>query len=121
MKSIESIFESLGNCKDQCEWAKKTWDKLEKRCPLSLKVAFKAFYKARNQGFRESLEMEFSIELSMMIHYRYNFINGVRAKLNKKVFLDWMPAFLEDITEEMLEELFDNRDGLKLDLKFLDA
>jgi hypothetical protein len=87
---------------------------------LSLKVAFKAFYSAAKKTFRESLEMEFSIELSMMIHYRYNFLNGVRAKLMKKEFQDWMPAYLEDISEEMLEELFNNRDGLKLDLRFLD-
>jgi len=116
--TVEGIV--LGLKEHPSEWARKTLQKLIERCPLSLKVAFRAFNVGLRQSFREVLEMEFCLNMSMMLHYRYNFINGVRAKLRKKKFVDWVPAFLEEVSEEMVNEMFGNRDGLRLNLSFLD-
>ena len=71
-------------------------------------------------GLKECLEMEFNVEVSMMLYYRYNFAHGVTAKLRKDKSRQWIPARLEEVTEEMLDTLFANHHGLRLDLSFLD-
>ena len=64
--------------------------------------------------------MEFKIENSMMVHYRYNFLNGVNSKIKtKKIFNEWIPSELSQVSQEMVEELFTNKSGLYIDLSFL--
>ena len=56
----------------------------------------------------------------MMVHYRYNFLNGVNSKIKtKKIFNEWIPSELSQVSQEMVEELFTNKSGLYIDLSFL--
>ena len=69
---------------------------------------------------RECIEMEFVVENNMMVHYRHNFLNGVKAKLEKKNFLGWIPESLMMVSREMVDQCFENRTGMQLDLRFLE-
>lgn len=71
-------------------------------------------------SLREVLEMEYNIEMSMMVQWRYNFLNGVTTKLEKKKFTDWVPGEIEEVTQEMVNLIFDNPAGLRSDLRFID-
>lgn len=85
-------------------------------CPLSVKVSFVAFREASHLDFKQSLNMDYTLETKLMIAQNYNFQAGVKNYLSKKKVLPWKPETLEEIDELQVRNLFKVEDyKLKLD------
>ena len=87
------------------KFAKKTYDKLTKRCPMSLAITVELLKKAKTLSLKECLEMEF--QLCQNIVYRDDFNNGIEAvlvtKLNNPL---WNPNSIYDIGKIEIENFF---------------
>ena len=101
--NIHSIMKSLSN--SQLEFAKKTYESLIDRCPMSLAVTTELYNRAKTLSLKECLEMEF--QLSQKIVYREDFNNGVEAVLVSKTHKPkWHPKTINQISNEEIHELF---------------
>ncbi|CAG9311825.1 unnamed protein product [Blepharisma stoltei] len=119
VKSVEEVVERLKQ--NNSQWARETLTAINGMCPYSLKVAFQAFMSGKDMDLCECLEMEFNLEYHMMVHENYNFLTGARHKLKKQVNVPWMPASLEEVTNEMVGNAFFSPRGLRLRLKELNT
>jgi hypothetical protein len=63
--------------------------------------------------------MEYKIENSMIVHYRYNFLHGAESQLKKQTRRQWVPPDLAEVTPETLETIFKSPEGLRIDLSYL--
>ena len=116
--SLEGILAKLKT--HNSDWHTQTLAKLEKSCPLSLKVAFEVFHKCKDLTLKEVLEAEYRWESAMMVHLNYNFQTGVKYKLSKKKNPPWLPSTLEEVTSELLDSVLNNPQPLNIDLSKLD-
>ena len=102
---LNSIMKKLE--KSKSEFAKKTFDHLTKRCPMSLAITVELLSRAKKLSLKECLEMEF--QLSQHIVYRDDFNNGVEAILvTKKHNPTWNPESIHDIDIKEAKKLFQN-------------
>jgi enoyl-CoA hydratase len=117
-ESVEAILSRLdAESGMHAEWARETAAALRQRCPLSLKVTYRALREGREmESLKEDLEMEF--RLTSRFLRGDTLTEGVRAALidkdNKPV---WKPAALSDVTEEMVDAYFAPLGESELDLK----
>lgn len=87
-------------------FAKKTYDHLFNRCPMSLAVTTELLKRAEHLSLKECLKMEY--QLSQHIVYRNDFNEGVNNVLvNKKHNPKWNPSTINDINFKEVESLFD--------------
>lgn len=98
-------------------WAAETAAGLRERCPLSLKVTYRALREGRKmESLKEDLQMEFRVT-SRFLRGK-TLVEGVRAMLidkdNKPV---WHPADLSEVTDEMVDAYFVPLGDQELELK----
>ena len=100
---IHSILKILKQSK--LEFAKKNFDRLMNRCPMSLAVTVELLGRAKKLSLKECLEMEF--QLSQNVVYRDDFNNGVEAVLVTKTHNPtWYPKSIHDINYDEVKKLF---------------
>ena len=100
---IHSILKKLKQSK--LEFAKKKFDHLMNRCPMSLAVTVELLNRAKKLSLKECLEMEF--QLSQNVVYREDFNNGIEAVLITKTYNPtWNPKSIHDINYDEVKKLF---------------
>tara|TARA_Y100000590_G_scaffold202414_1_gene229901 strand:+ start:498 stop:1508 length:1011 start_codon:yes stop_codon:yes gene_type:complete len=101
---IFSIMNKLKKSKN--EYAKKLYDSLSNKCPMSLAVTTELYNRAKKLTLKECLEMEF--QLSQHIVYRNDFNNGVEAVLVSKTHKpEWEPKSIDKISKKEINSLFE--------------
>ena len=102
---IFKIFENLIN--NQSDFAKKTFEILNKKCPMSLGVSAKLINDAKGKSLKECLETEY--QLSQNVVYRDDFDNGVNSVLvTKDHNPKWSPSKITEINIEELNKYFES-------------
>ena len=100
---IHSILKKLKQSK--LEFAKKKFDHLMNRCPMSVAITVELLNRAKKLSLKECLEMEF--QLSQNVVYRDDFNNGVEAVLVTKTHNPtWYPKSIHDINYDEVKKLF---------------
>ena len=101
---IFKIFENLKN--NQSEFAKKNFEILSEKCPMSLAISTKLINDAKGKSLKECLETEY--QLSQNVVYRDDFDNGVNSLLvTKDHNPQWVPAKIDHINTEELNKYFE--------------
>ena len=100
---IHSILKKLKQSK--LEFAKKKFDHLMNRCPMSVAITVELLNRAKKLSLKECLEMEF--QLSQNVVYRDDFNNGIEAVLVTKTYNPtWNPKSIHDINYDEVKKLF---------------
>lgn len=108
--TVEEIFQRLE--KDGSDWAKETLASLRKLCPLSMKITLKQVTLGANLTLQECLQMEY--RLATRSCEGHNFVEGVRALLlDKDQNPKWIPATVEEVTQQMVDDFFAPLDPAK--------
>ncbi len=104
-ESMKDILKSLNQ--DVSEWSKAILKILSKKSPTSMSVAVEQLTRAKDMSFEACMAMEFRICQAMMA--KHDFYEGVRANLVEKDRKPrWDPSDLSDVTQEIIDEHFDN-------------
>jgi enoyl-CoA hydratase len=99
---LEDILAALAAAPS--EWAAKELKAVAAKCPTTSKVALRQFA-TRSATFAEEMALEYRLACRIMM--RPDFIDGVRAVLvDKDNAPRWDPAAPEDVTGELLDEIF---------------
>lgn len=108
--TIEEIIHNLKNEQNNKAWAEKTLNDLLQRSPTSLKVTLRQLRLGPSLSIADSLQRE-QIMASQFYDKQGDFQLGVRSKLidKSKVKPDWQPATVAEVTNEMVDEYFDNQ------------
>ena len=102
---IFKIFENLKN--NQTDFAKKTFEILNKKCPMSLGISTKLINDAKGKSLKECLETEY--QLSQNVVYRDDFDNGVNSVLvTKDHNPKWNPSKITEINIEEINKYFES-------------
>ena len=102
---IFNILENLKN--NQSDFAKKTFETLNKKCPMSLGVSAKLINDAKGKSLKECLETEY--QLSQNVVYRDDFDNGVNSVLvTKDHNPKWSPSKITEINIEEINKYFES-------------
>ena len=84
------------------DWARETLAVLMKMSPISLKVTLEQQQRGAKLDFDDCMVMEFRI-VSTILSYESDFYEGVRALLIDKDHSPvWIPASLEEVSNEMV-------------------
>jgi enoyl-CoA hydratase len=102
---LEAIFAALED--DDSEWAKTQLDTLRTKSPLSCKVSLRLMAEgATRTSFTDEMRAEYA--LAGRVVRTHDFREGVRALLiDKDNSPQWEPATPEEVTDEMLDVLFE--------------
>ncbi|XP_028924994.1 3-hydroxyisobutyryl-CoA hydrolase, mitochondrial isoform X2 [Ornithorhynchus anatinus] len=112
-ESVEQIIQNLH--RDGSPFALEQLKIIKKMSPTSLKMTFRQFKEGASKDLSEVLTMEYRLSQACM--RGHDFYEGVRAVLiDKDQNPKWMPATLEDVTEEFLDGCFRPLGGLDLKL-----
>jgi enoyl-CoA hydratase len=99
---LEDILAALAA--DPSDWAAKELKAVAAKCPTTSKVALRQFAASR-ADFAEEMALEYRLAARMIM--RPDFAEGVRAVLvDKDNAPRWSPAAPEDVTQEMLDQIF---------------
>ena len=92
---------------DGSQWAMKELATLNAKSPTACKVSLRLLVESPKQfHFLDEMRMEYGIVVRMFRHP--DFIEGVRALLiDKDNAPRWTPALPEDVTDEMIDRLFE--------------
>lgn len=102
--SVEEIFARLK--KHPSQFAKDCYEKLLTKSPTSLKVTFKKFKQNKGWSLQEVLKQDFALSQNFIRHP--DPIEGIRAQvIDKDKFPKWSPSSLREVSEEIVEELFE--------------
>lgn len=103
--SVEDILINLSREK-QNAFARKTLEKIQRNCPMSLKVTFEMIRRNKGKSLKDALRLEYRVGCRMI--HRSDFKEGVRALLIDKDFSPkWNPPTLQEITDEDVSRLFE--------------
>ena len=103
MGNIQSIMNKLKN--SSLPFAKKIYDHLLTRCPMSLAVTAELLHLAKSKNLKKCLKMEY--QLSQHMVYREDFNNGVDSALVSKTNSPvWSPSSIYDIDMNEVKKLF---------------
>jgi enoyl-CoA hydratase len=102
---VEDIFAALAGASDH-DWPKQQLAVLKTKSPQTLKVALRQLrLGAKCATFAENMAMEYRIGARVVM--RHDFLEGVRALIiDKDNAPKWVPATLEEVTDQMLDEIF---------------
>ena len=110
--SVEGILAAL---KNEGIWGKETVDLLMSRSPTSLKLTFRQMREGAKLDFNSCMQMEFRMVARAM--EGHDFYEGVRAALiDKDQKPRWLPARLQDISEQEIARYFAPLEGAELSL-----
>lgn len=100
--TLEGIIAALQA--DDSKWAGKELKAVTSKCPASAKVALRQFANSPDD-FAQEMALEYALAVRMT--QRHDFAEGVRAVLvDKDGKPRWKPASAEEVTGEVLDELF---------------
>jgi enoyl-CoA hydratase/carnithine racemase len=107
---VESICNRLSSV--NTEWSSKVLENLKEMCPLSLKLVHEMVKRGKNLSYFQALEMEYNVILKMKKHRQFNFNLAIAKKLiqKKKEKIEWNPANLFDISDQKIQEFFENHE-----------
>lgn len=109
--SIEAIIDALDA--EGAKWAQKAAAHMRHVAPTSLKVALRQLEQAVGLDFEANMAMEYRLCRRFM--EAHDFEEGVRALLvDKDNQPQWVPARLEDVTEDAVAAYFAPLDGEEL-------
>jgi len=113
--TVEEIYDALDQVKDEHKWAAKAISAMNTFSPTSLKVILKSLHLgARHASLKDALRMEYAISQTFM-RKQGDFFEGVRAALvDKDQNPRWNPAELKLVTEDDVNEYFDESRSPKL-------
>ncbi len=102
---LEEILAALGA--ERGEWAETELVTLQRKSPLSCKVSLRLLAEgAQRENFAEEMEAEYA--LASRVVRTHDFREGVRAVLiDKDNAPHWDPPTPEEVTDEMLDVLFE--------------
>lgn len=102
---------------DESEFAQKALKVLKRQCPLSVKSTFRAIYAAKElDSIEPCLGQEFRFADASL--YDVNFYEGIRAAIIEKGRNpQWVPATLDQVSEQMVEAMFKPLGEKELKLK----
>lgn len=88
------------------EWAAKTLTMISRNAPLALTATFEAIHRARKlTSLEDCLALEFNYAYRAIAGH--DFLEGIRAMvIDKDRKPDWQPATLDDVTPEMVDDMF---------------
>lgn len=116
--SVEEIMERLaGETGEFAEWAADTHATLLKRSPLGLKVAFAQIRRGRSYA---SLKEALAVEYRLVRHFlrQPDLYEGIRAAIVDKTRPpQWQPASLVEVSDDMVQQMFQPFDEGELELK----
>lgn len=105
--TVDEIVDRLGSVpmsKDR-EWAENVIGDLKSRSPLSLKVTHRHIRGARELDLRQTLQLDYRLACRFL--EGHDFAEGVRAALiDKDGKPRWQPGRLNDVTSDMVDEIF---------------
>lgn len=110
-ENAENILELLDkeNMSGNLQWIKESVKVLKRSSPTGLKMTFRSVREGRNQSLADCLHKEFRLTLRTLASLVSNDLyEGIRATvIDKDNAPKWDPAYLSDVTEEMLDRLFE--------------
>jgi enoyl-CoA hydratase len=110
--SVEGILAAL---KNEGIWGKETVDLLMSRSPTSLKLTFRQMREGAKLDFNSCMQMEFRMVARAM--EGHDFYEGVRAALiDKDQKPRWLPARLQDVSEQEIARFFAPLEGAEFSL-----
>ncbi|KAF9066315.1 3-hydroxyisobutyryl-CoA hydrolase [Rhodocollybia butyracea] len=92
------------------KWASRTLESINLRSPTSLKVALRAIRLGKSLSLKEALEMEYRIAAALCNGASPDFQTGINFVVVEKMKTgraNWSPATLEEVTEDIVDGLFD--------------
>ena len=100
----EDIVAALGGVDD--DWARKQVETLATKSPQTIKVALRQMRDGlATESFEEVMRMEYRI--ARRVVHRHDFLEGVRAVIVEKDNAPkWSPARLEDVSDDLIDEIF---------------
>ncbi|PJF18648.1 3-hydroxyisobutyryl-CoA hydrolase, mitochondrial [Paramicrosporidium saccamoebae] len=102
--TLQKVISQLENRED--EWAKNTLKTILTMSPTASLVTMKMLRLGREMSFRDCLRMEYILAKNFLERVA-DLREGVSAKLvRKEKSANWMPAKLEDVSEEFIDSLF---------------
>lgn len=106
--TVEMICEKLGEA--NTEWTRKTLDRLNDLCPLTLKLAHECFKRGKHMDYYDVIEMEHNVSVKSIEMANSNFHIGVQHKLleKKKNRPNWIPNTFSQVSPELVQSFFSN-------------
>lgn len=104
--SVEDIISRLKAVEGaHADWAQQTAATIEKKCPLSLKIAFRQITQGKQLNLDEALKVDFRLATRFM--EGKDFFEGVRALLiDKDMAPQWTYPSLDHVPEEAVDAYF---------------
>jgi len=103
---VEEILDSL-KCEtgEFAEWCRACAADIEKKCPVSLKVAFRQLREGVHMDLEQALRMDYRIARRFMTGDQ--FFEGIRAAIiDKDQRPNWSPESLDQVSGEMVDAFF---------------
>ena len=114
-QSFEQFFKCLEDgAKRSDAFAQSTLKTIRSKCPLTVRVWFESFKRGSNETLDQALSREYNMCIQVTERDPYNFREGVRAQLiekNRGSPPKYRPERIEDVTDEMVREIFDSKIG----------
>ena len=89
---------------------------IDARAPLSMAVTHYLMTAPKYEGLSVAAALDWDNTMACRITLRPDFIEGVRALLiDKDNAPEWHPASIDDVTPEMLDDIFSETDMITLD------
>jgi enoyl-CoA hydratase/carnithine racemase len=103
--SVEEIINNLSH-EVHHPFAKAALEKIQKNCPMSLKVTFELMRRSKGKSLKEALSLEFRVGFRMV--RRDDIKEGVKAVLIKKDYSPiWNPPHVQNISDEDVARFFE--------------
>ncbi|CAG9322101.1 unnamed protein product [Blepharisma stoltei] len=98
-------------------WSLRIYSKLQKLCPLSLRVAYESFRRGRNLSYMDCLKMEYNLGVQMTSYRSTNFKEAIQKKMINKsrAAVNWIPNSIVEIGDSTMIPYFTNEEGPKLE------
>ena len=111
---VSGLIEVSEDEPENKDWALQALKDIREACPLSLKVTLKAIQKAQSLGVDGALRQDFILAKHFI--EGENFLPAIEAKLINKAEPTWVPAKLEDVSDQQVEQSFKDPSAETLNL-----
>lgn len=106
MQALTAINQEQAAEEDVKQWAKKTFDTIQKRSPTSCKVTIQQLRKGKTWTINDAFDGELKLASNFMKHH--DFVEGVTALLINKPKTEpkWQPADSRQISKADVDNMF---------------
>jgi len=114
LKSLEEVKASADSSQPLKDWADRTIKTLHTRSPIAVAVTLKQMKIGREWSIAQTFQREYDIAAHFMAHP--DFVEGVTARLieRKKERPNWKPNNFDEITNQQVDEFFQQKSALPL-------